>query len=114
MADHITDQLYQVILSRRGADPKKSWTARLLVEAPSLPARKLGEEASEMIIAAMSGKTEDIVAEAADVLYHLLVLLAASDVPLDALWDELSARRAMSGIDEKNSRKTLKEDEHGV
>jgi phosphoribosyl-ATP pyrophosphohydrolase len=104
MSDFILDELYQIILSRKGEDPKVSWTARLLIEAPQLPARKLGEETTEAIIAAMSGDREALLAESADVVYHLLVVLAAADIPLEELWSELSRRRQQSGIAEKASR----------
>ncbi|MBL6781489.1 MAG: phosphoribosyl-ATP diphosphatase [Alphaproteobacteria bacterium] len=104
MSTPILEELYDVILSRRGEDPKKSWTARLLIEAPHLPARKLGEETTEAIIAAMAGNRDELIGEAADVIYHLLVVLAAADITLDELWDELARRRQQSGIDEKASR----------
>ena len=104
MSISILEELYDIILSRRGEDPKTSWTARLLLEAPQLPARKLGEETTEAIIAAMSGKRDDLIGEAADVVYHLLVVLAAADITLEELWDELSRRRQQSGIEEKASR----------
>ena len=104
MSTPILQELYDIILSRRGEDPKKSWTARLLLEAPSLPARKLGEETTEAIIAAMAGDRDELIGEAADVVYHLLVVLAAADITLDELWDELSRRRQQSGIEEKASR----------
>lgn len=104
MSISILEELYDIILSRRGEDPKTSWTARLLLEAPQLPARKLGEETTEAIIAAMSGKRDDLIGEAADVVYHLLVVLAAADITLEELWDELSRRRQQSGIEEKSSR----------
>jgi phosphoribosyl-ATP pyrophosphohydrolase len=104
MSISILEELYDIILSRRGEDPKISWTARLLLEAPQLPARKLGEETTEAIIAAMSGKRDDLIGEAADVVYHLLVVLAAADITLEELWDELSRRRQQTGIEEKSSR----------
>ena len=104
MSVSIVDELYQIILSRKGEDPKVSWTARLLIEAPQLPARKLGEETTEAIIAAMSGGREALLAESADVVYHLLVVLAAADIKLEELWDELSRRRQQSGITEKANR----------
>ncbi|MCG8622239.1 MAG: phosphoribosyl-ATP diphosphatase [Proteobacteria bacterium] len=100
----ILDEVYAVIESRRGGDAKKSWTARLLLEAPQLPARKLGEEAAEAVVAAMQGDRKLLVAEAADVMYHLLVVLAAADIPLEELWNELAERRKQSGVDEKSAR----------
>ena len=100
----ILDELYAIILSRRDADPKLSWTARLLLEAPQLPARKLGEETTEAIIAACAGNRQELLAESADVVYHLLVVLAAAEIPLEELWEELTRRRAQSGVEEKASR----------
>ena len=104
MPSTILDELYDIILSRRDADPKMSWTARLLLEAPQLPARKLGEEATEAIIAACAGNREELLAESADVVYHLMVVLAAAEIPLEALWEELERRRTQSGVEEKASR----------
>ena len=100
----IVDDLYAVIESRRGSDPKHSWTARLLLEAPQLPAKKLGEEAAEAVVAAMAGDRKLLVAEAADVVYHLLVVLAAAEISLDEVWAELAKRRQQSGVAEKAAR----------
>jgi len=99
----VLDRLAATIEARRGADPSESWTAKLLAD-PKLAAKKLGEEAVEAVIAAAAGDKAELAAESADVLYHLLALLAASDVPLDAVAEKLEAREGTSGIAEKASR----------
>lgn len=105
MDSHLLDQLYETIKSRRGADPENSWTARLLAEAPELPARKVTEEAAETVAEAVKGDNDALAREAADLIYHLLVLLAAQGVELDAVWAELKSREGRSGIAEKASRR---------
>ena len=99
----VLDRLAATIEARRGADPAESWTAKLLTD-PKLAAKKLGEEAVEAVIAAASGDKDNLAAESADVLYHLLALLAAADVSLDAVAEKLEAREGRSGIAEKASR----------
>lgn len=105
MDARILDDLYQLIESRREEDPDQSWTARLLSEAPDLPARKLGEEAVECVIEAMRGDQAALTSEAADVIYHLLVVMAATGVKPHEVWEELERRQQQSGIAEKSSRK---------
>ena len=98
------DDLYATISARKSADPKSSWTAQLLATGPEKCAEKFGEEAIEAIIEAVKGDRERLTSEAADVLYHLLVMLAARDVTLEAVLEELSARQARSGLAEKAAR----------
>lgn len=98
------ERLAEVIASRRGADPDGSWTARLLARGPDKCAEKFGEEAVEAIIAAVRGDRTALIGEAADVIYHLLVMLAARDVTLADVLAELERREGMSGVDEKASR----------
>ena len=98
------DRLAATIESRKTADPDGSWTAKLLSKGPEKCAEKFGEEAIEAIIAAIKNDRENLTAEAADVLYHLLVMLAARDIPLADVWAELERREAQSGIAEKASR----------
>jgi phosphoribosyl-ATP pyrophosphohydrolase len=98
------ERLAETIESRRGADPETSWTARLLGRGPGKAAEKFGEEAIEAVVAAASGSREQLTAEAADVLYHLLVMLAARDITLAEVLEELEQREGRSGIDEKASR----------
>ncbi len=100
----ILNALAATIEGRKGADPETSWTARLLAGGPEKCAGKFGEEAIEAIIAAISGDRAELTAEAADVLYHLLVMLAARDVGLNDVLAELARRQGLSGIAEKAAR----------
>ena len=96
--------LFQTIQSRKSADPASSWTAQLLAKGPEKCAEKFGEEAVEAIIEAVKGNRAALTAEAADVIYHLLVMLAARDVSLDEVLAELNRRQSQSGIAEKAAR----------
>ena len=98
------DRLAAVVLARKGADPESSWTAKLLAKGPEKCAEKFGEEAIEAIIEAVKGDRARLTAEAADVLYHLLVMLAAREVTLADVVAELARREGVSGIAEKASR----------
>jgi len=89
---------------RASAPPDSSYTSKLLAGAPSLPAKKLGEEAVETVIAAIQGDRRGLLMEAADVLYHLVVVLRAGGVSLDEVMAELERRTAQSGISEKAAR----------
>ena len=103
MTDPLT-RLAQTITSRKSADPEASWTAQLLAKGPAKCAEKFGEEAIEAIIAAARGDRQNLTAEAADVLYHLLVMLESSGVSLADVYAELEQRQARSGIEEKAAR----------
>ena len=98
------DRLAATILARRGADPASSWTAKLLAAGPEKCAEKFGEEAVEAIIEAVKGDRDRLTAEAADVVYHLLVMLAARDVTLADVVAELARREGVSGLAEKAGR----------
>lgn len=98
-------RLAETIAARIGADPAESWTAKLLAAGPEKAAEKFGEEAVEAIIEAVKGDKARLTAEAADVLYHLLVMCAARGVTLAGIEAELARREGRSGIDEKASRK---------
>jgi phosphoribosyl-ATP pyrophosphohydrolase len=98
------DRLAATIAARKGADPDKSWTAKLLAKGPEKCAEKFGEEAVEAIIEAVKGDRAKLTAEAADVVYHLLVMLAARDVTLADVLAELERREGTSGIAEKVAR----------
>lgn len=98
-------RLQAVIADRRGADPASSYTARLLAD-PALAAKKLGEEATEVVIAAVTGDKDALAAESADLLYHWLVLLESAGVEPDAVAAKLEGREGVSGIAEKATRKT--------
>jgi len=101
----VLDQLAQTIAQRAEADPDSSWTAKLLARGPEKCAEKFGEEAVEAIIEAVKGDRARLTSEAADVLYHLLVMLQSRDVPLSDVLGELARRQDISGIDEKAARK---------
>lgn len=98
------EKLAATIADRKGADPETSWTARLLAKGPEKCAEKFGEEAVEAIIEAVRGDRARLTAEAADVLYHLLVMLTARDVTLAEVLAELDRRKGTSGLEEKAGR----------
>ncbi len=98
------DRLFKTIEARRNADPDTSWTAKLLSRGPEKCAEKFGEEAVEAIIEAVRGDRDRLTAEAADVLYHLLVMLASRDVQWGDVLAELERRESQSGLTEKASR----------
>ena len=98
------EELVATIRARREADPASSWTATLLSKGVDKCAEKLGEEAVEAVIAAVTSDREGLTKEAADVVFHLLVLLEAADVPFEDVLAELERRAGTSGIAEKASR----------
>ena len=103
MADTLA-RLEATIASRRGADPETSYVASLFAKGRPKIARKLGEEAVEAIVAALAEDQKALTGEAADILFHLLVLLADADVPLADVLAELERREGTSGHEEKASR----------
>ncbi len=102
----VLHDLAATISARKGADPETSWTAKLLSKGPEKCAEKFGEEAVEAIIEAVKGDREALASEAADVLFHLLVMLESRDVALDDVLAELARRQGTSGLSEKASRQT--------
>jgi phosphoribosyl-ATP pyrophosphohydrolase len=98
------EDLFATIEARASADPDSSWTAKLLAKGPEKCAEKFGEEAVEAIIEAIKDDKTKLASEAADVLFHLLVMLKSRDVPLSDVMAELSRRQGQSGIAEKASR----------
>lgn len=100
----ILERLETTIRARKGAPTMTSYTASLFFQGRPKIAQKLGEEAVETVIAACSGHDSNIVPEAADLLYHLLVLLADANLSLDDLRAELARREGVSGHDEKSGR----------
>ncbi len=98
------DELYAVIESRRGADPENSNTARLFERGVPKIAQKLGEEAVETVIEAVRGQHEELAAESADLLYHLLVLWAACGLEPKQVWQALAQRRGALGAVEEARR----------
>jgi phosphoribosyl-ATP pyrophosphohydrolase len=100
MSDSL-DRLYQAVLAARAADPASSRTARLLHAGRSKMAKKLAEEAVEVVIDAMNGDSDAVVRESADLLYNLVVLWVASDVHPSDVWTEMERRERLLGIAEK-------------
>jgi len=100
----ILARLEETIAERRSADPDASYVAQLHQRGLPAMARKLGEEATEAVVAALSGTNEELTGEAADVLFHLLVLLSAKNIALDDVLGELARREGLSGLDEKAAR----------
>ena len=100
----VLNRLSATIAARKGADPETSWTAKLLSQGPEKCAEKFGEEAVEAIIEAVKGDRAGLTAEAADVLYHLMVMLSARDVTLAEVMQELARRQGTSGLAEKAAR----------
>ncbi len=98
------ETLAATIRERVSADPESSWTAKLLSCGPEKCAEKFGEEAIEAIVACVKDDRDNLTAEAADVMYHLIVMLQSRDIALDSVLAELSRRQGVSGIDEKASR----------
>jgi phosphoribosyl-ATP pyrophosphohydrolase len=103
----ILDRLWQVVMSRRNADPATSHSARLLSRGTAKVAQKFGEEAVECLIEAVAGNSGALVSESADVLYHLIVLWVDAGVRPDQVWAELQRREGVSGITEKAARKAI-------
>lgn len=98
------DKVVATIASRVGADPKSSHVAKLLKKGTPKIAKKVGEEAVEVAIAAVTGDKEHTISESADVLFHLLVLWQSMGIAPGEVMDELKRREGTSGIDEKASR----------
>lgn len=103
---HILDRIYAVIESRKGAEPDSSYVAKMFGRGKRKIAQKVGEESAELIIAAVSEKKKDVVAESADVLFHMMVLWAKLGIDPERVWKELEKREGVSGIEEKASRKS--------
>lgn len=99
-------KLEQTIRQRRSADPSTSYVAKLTARGRGKIAQKVGEEAVETVIAAMADDRDGVVGESADLLFHLLLLLADCDISLNAVCDELERREGVSGIAEKAARAT--------
>jgi phosphoribosyl-ATP pyrophosphohydrolase len=107
VSPQVLDRLWDVVLARRDADPAVSHSARLLSRGTAKVAQKFGEEAVECLIEAVAGNKEALVAESADVLYHLLVLWVSAGVHPSEVWAELERREGISGIAEKAARRAL-------
>lgn len=96
--------LETIVALRAKASPEESWTARLVAGGQARAAKKLGEEAVETVIAAIANDRENLKYEAADLIFHLLVVLNIADIPLAEVVAELERRTAQSGVAEKASR----------
>lgn len=106
MNDTLT-ALYRTILSRKGGDSATSYVAKCFAKGTDHIAKKLGEEAVETAMASAQNNREQVVYESSDLLFHLLLLLAAHDITPDEVMDELARREGVSGIEEKKNRKPL-------
>jgi phosphoribosyl-ATP pyrophosphohydrolase len=104
MANFTLDELAKIIASRASESAERSYTRKLLDAGIEKCAKKLGEEATETVIAATAGSKEQVIAESGDLLYHLLVVLKARGVDLSEVYAELERRTARSGLEEKASR----------
>lgn len=100
----VLDHLFQVVTARKGADPGDSYTARLFSKGRGKICQKLGEEATETIVAALTEGPDQVVGESADLLYHLSVLWADAGVTPERVWAELARRFGTSGLAEKAAR----------
>jgi phosphoribosyl-ATP pyrophosphohydrolase len=98
------EELERIVAARADASADESWTAKLLAKGPEKCAEKFGEESIEAIIEAIKGDRERLTSEAADVLFHLLVMLKSRDVALADVMAELARRQTQSGLQEKASR----------
>ena len=104
MTSFSLSDLERIVAERASASPEQSWTAKLVAAGQPRAAKKLGEEAVEAVIAAISNDRKNLTDEAADLLYHLLVVLKIADIPLVDVLAELERRTGQSGIQEKESR----------
>ena len=98
------EDLVKTINSRADADPSESWTAKLLAQGPEKCAEKFGEEAIEAIIEAVKGDNNALISEAADVIFHYLVMLKSREIDFDDVMKELKSRTNKSGLREKEER----------
>ena len=104
MTEFSLSDLERIVAERASASPEQSWTAKLVAAGQPRAAKKLGEEAVEAVIAAISNDRKNLTDEAADLLYHLLVVLKIADIPLSDVLTELERRTGQSGLQEKESR----------
>ena len=101
----VFDRLSATLAGRRDADPESSYVAKLYARGPDAILKKIGEEAAELIMASKDGKLDGIVFEAADVVFHILTLLAFHGLSIDDVRRELARREGVSGIAEKRARR---------
>lgn len=105
MTEFTLSDLEKIVATRAKASPEESWTAKLVAAGQGRAAKKLGEEAVETVIAAIEKDKNSLTSEAADLIYHLLVVLNIADIPLQDVINELQRRTAQSGLSEKASRR---------
>ncbi|MEY3572707.1 MAG: hypothetical protein RJA77_622 [Pseudomonadota bacterium] len=103
--DTILSRLADVVSARRTSDPETSYVARLLAKAPDAVLKKIGEEATELVMAAKDGAPDRVVSEMADLWFHCLVALEQYDLRPEAVLNELQRREGLSGLDEKAARR---------
>ncbi|MBB2749352.1 UNVERIFIED_ORG: phosphoribosyl-ATP pyrophosphohydrolase [Rhizobium aethiopicum] len=106
MSGFSLSDLESIVKERSAASPEQSWTAKLVAAGQPKAAKKLGEEAIEAVMAAVTGDRDNLTYEAADVLYHLLVVLKIAEIPLENVMAELERRTAQSGLKEKAGRQS--------
>ncbi|MBY5338095.1 phosphoribosyl-ATP diphosphatase [Rhizobium leguminosarum] len=106
MSGFSLSDLESIVEERSKASPEQSWTAKLVAAGQPKAAKKLGEEAIEAVMAAVAGDRDNLTYEAADVLYHLLVVLKIAEIPLENVMAELERRTAQSGLKEKAGRQS--------
>ncbi|MFS8148458.1 phosphoribosyl-ATP diphosphatase [Rhizobium sp. BR 249] len=104
MSGFSLSDLERIVAERSNASPEQSWTAKLVAAGQPKAAKKLGEEAIEAVMAAVTDDRDNLTYEAADVLYHLLVVLRIAEIPLENVMAELERRTVQSGLKEKASR----------
>ena len=104
MTENILDRLADLLEQRKVADPSSSYVAKLYAKGMDSILKKVGEEATEVVIAATGGNKDEIIYETADLWFHTLVMLAKADLKPQDILDELARREGLSGIDEKNAR----------
>ncbi len=100
----ILNRLSALLEQRKAADPSSSYVAKLYAKGMDSILKKIGEEATETVIAAKGGNKQEIIYETADLWFHTLVMLAKADLKPQDILDELARREGLSGIDEKNAR----------
>ena len=106
MSGFSLSDLERIVAERSKATPDQSWTAKLVAAGQPKAAKKLGEEAIEAVMAAVTDDRDNLTYEAADVLYHLLVVLRIAEIPLENVMAELERRTAQSGLKEKANRQS--------
>jgi phosphoribosyl-ATP pyrophosphohydrolase len=104
----VLQDLYSKIKERKSANPETSYSARLFEHGTNHICQKVGEEAVETVISALSGTKQDLIEESADLVYHLLVLWADAEIEPEIIWDELLRRSGQSGLEEKSQRSNNK------